>query len=140
MLHTAVTCGAEVLGQLHRRSSDGSGRAVDEDAPTLRAAAFLRHASAMIAPSQTAAASSKVMPAGLCASAPLSRTQTYSAFAPDSDAEDLVADLELADGRADRLDHSGQLHAEDPPLRSAETGEEAREERVGCRGIRSRTG
>ena len=36
----------------------------------------------MIAPSQTAAASSKVMPAGLCASAPASRTQTYSAWAP----------------------------------------------------------
>ena len=80
----------------------------------------------MIAPSQTAAASSKLMPAGLCASGPLSRTQTNSACAPKpADAEDLVADLELRDGCADRLDLSGQLHAEDPPLRSAEAGEEA---------------
>ncbi len=36
----------------------------------------------MLTPSQTAAASSKVMPAGLCATAALSRTQTNSACAP----------------------------------------------------------
>src|SRR6186997_2121413 len=46
-----------------------------------RGSAFCRHASAMQAPSLTAAASSKLRAAGLCASAPLSRTQTYSAFA-----------------------------------------------------------
>ncbi len=38
MLQTAVDVGAEVLGQLHRCSSDGSRRAVDEDAPTLERA------------------------------------------------------------------------------------------------------
>ena len=86
----------------------------------------------MIAPSQTAAASSKVMPAGLCASAPLSRTHTNSAWAPDSDAEDLVADLELADSCADRLDLAGQLAADDLPLRSEETGEEAADEVFGA--------
>jgi hypothetical protein len=37
----------------------------------------------MLAPSQTAEASSKVMAAGLCASAPRSPMQTYSACAPD---------------------------------------------------------
>ena len=50
----------------------------------------------MIAPSQTAAASSKLMLDGLCASAPCSRTQTYSACAPERIAEDLVSDRELA--------------------------------------------
>ena len=40
--------------------------------------------------------------------------------AEPADAEDRVADLELGDGRADRLDLAGQLHAEDPPLRPAE--------------------
>ena len=51
----------------------------------------------MHAPSQTAAASSKVMPAGMCATGALSRTQTNSALAPEAlDAEDAVADLELA--------------------------------------------
>ena len=56
------------------------------------------------------------------------------------DAEDAVADLELGDGGADRLDLAGQLDAEDPPLRPAQTGEEAREERMRVRGIRSPSG
>src|SRR3990172_9560954 len=47
-----------------------------------RRSAVRRHASARLAPSQTAAASSKVMPVGLCASGALSRTQTNSACAP----------------------------------------------------------
>ncbi len=47
-----------------------------------RRPAFRRHASARLAPSQTAAASSKVMPAGLCASGALSCMQTNSACAP----------------------------------------------------------
>ncbi len=46
--------------------------------------------------------------------------------------EDLVADGEFADVRADGFDHSRQLHAEDPLLRSTESGEEPREERVCC--------
>ena len=45
-------------------------------------------------------------------------------------AEDPVADLELRDGGADGCDLSGQLTPEDPPLRPAQTGEEAREERL----------
>ena len=118
-----------------------AGGAVDEDAPPLaEGPPSPGTRSAMLAPSQTAAASSKVMPAGLCASAPLSRTQTYSAFAPSASAEDLVADLELGDGRADCLDHAGELHPEDPLLRSAEAGEDAGEERVRPRGSRSPTG
>ena len=93
----------------------------------------------MLAPSQTAAASSKVMPAGMCASGALSRMQTNSACAPKPvDAEDVVTDLELGDGCADRLDLAGQLDAEDPPLRSAQAGEEAGEERLGAAHSRSR--
>ena len=52
------------------------------------------------------------MPAGLCAIGPLSRMQTNSAWAPNPlHAEDPVADLELVDGCADRLDLTGELHA-----------------------------
>ena len=70
----------------------------------------------MLPPSQTAAASSKVMPAGLCATRrALADADELRVRAEALDAEDLVTDLELADGRADRLDLSRQLHAEDPP-------------------------
>jgi len=48
------------------------------------------------------------------------------------DAKDVLADLELGDGCADYLDLSSQLHAADLPLRSAEAGEEAGDERLGC--------
>ena len=59
------------------------------------------------------------MPAGLCASAPLSRTQhELGVRAGALDAEDLVADRELGDRRADCLDLAGELHAEDPLLRA----------------------
>jgi len=44
--------------------------------------AALRSASPWFMPSQTAAASSNVMPAGMGARKPVSRTQTYSACAP----------------------------------------------------------
>ena len=84
----------------------------------------------MIPPSQTAAASSKLIAAGLCATAALSRAQTYSAWAPGLDAEDLVAGLERRDGRAHGLDHACELAAEDRPLRPQEAGEDAGEERV----------
>ena len=70
----------------------------------------------------------------MCASAALSRTQTNSACAPKPvHAEDVVTDGELCDGRADGFDLSGELHAEDLPLRSAQADEEADEERArGC--------
>src|SRR5262249_2394014 len=45
------------------------------------------------------------------------------------DAEDLVADGELGDGRADRLDRAGELHAEDPLPRPADADEVADAER-----------
>ena len=67
---------------------------------------------AMLAASQTAAVSSKLITDGLPASAPLSRTQTNSG-AETGDAEHLVPDRELADGSADGRDLSGELHAED---------------------------
>ncbi len=85
----------------------------------------------MLAPSQTAAASSKVMPVGMGAIAALSGMQTYSACRAEAlDAEDVVADLELGDGGADGLDLAGELDAEDPVLRPAKAGEEAGEERL----------
>jgi hypothetical protein len=48
------------------------------------------------------------------------------------DCEDVVTDLELGDGCADRVDLSGQLHTEDVPLRSTEAGEEAGDEQIGA--------
>ena len=42
----------------------------------------------------------------------------------------LVADLKVGDGCTDRLDLSGQLHAEDLLLRSAQADEVANEERL----------
>src|SRR5712691_10104122 len=49
----------------------------------LRRSASLRHHSTLSPPSQTAAASSKLMPAGLCAIRALSRMQMNSAYAPN---------------------------------------------------------
>jgi len=85
----------------------------------------------MIAPSHTAAASSKLMSAGLCQRTIFSHADEPRVRAHPH-AEDAVADIELGDGCADCLDLVGELGAEDPPLRSAEAGEEAREERLGC--------
>ena len=48
--------------------------------------------------------------------------------AEPTDAEDMVADRELADGCAHCRDLSGQLAAQDPPLRPAETEEDTDEE------------
>ena len=55
----------------------------------------------------------------------------YSAFAPPLHPEDLVADLELGDGCPDGLDLTCELHPGNPPLRSEEPEEDAREERLG---------
>ena len=77
-----------------------------------REPALRRHASARLAPSQTAAASSKLMPAGMCATGPLSRMHDeLRVRAGARDAEDAVADLELGDRGAGRLDDAGELHA-----------------------------
>ena len=54
---------------------------------------------------------------------------------PAADAEDVVADRELADRSAGCLDLSGQLGAEDPLLRSPHAGEHAPEERVGLANV-----
>ena len=85
----------------------------------------------MTAPSQTAAASSKLMPSGLCASAPALWDADELRVRTPFDAEDLVTDRELAHGPAGCLDHSGELHAGNPSLGSAEPGEYPREERFG---------
>ncbi len=96
-----------------------------------RGSAFRRQAIAMLAPSQTAAASSKLMPAGLCANAALSSTQTNSAWAPKPLTPKTWSPTSNSVTRcAHCLDLSGQLHAENPPLRPAEPGEDAGEERL----------
>ena len=84
----------------------------------------------MHAPSQTAAASSKLIPAGIGASGTRLGCAHVLGVRATLDAEDAVTDVELGDGRADRHDLPGQLHAGDPPLRPGETGEGAREERM----------
>src|SRR5918996_3789450 len=107
----------------------------------LRRSAFLRHVSARIAPSQTAAASSKVMLAGLCASGPLSRMQTNSASAPKAYAmapkpywltPKTRSPTSNSLTAAQLLHLAGQLAAEDLPLRSEQTGGEAGEEILGA--------
>ena len=65
--------GAEVLGELHGRRAERARRAVDDDPPALADASLRSESSACEAPSQTAAASSKLSPAGLSASAARSR-------------------------------------------------------------------
>ena len=80
----------------------------------------MRQDSAMHAPSQIAAASSNVMVAGMCATRrALSTHDELGVRAVRPDAEDAVADRELADLRTDLLDLAGELPAERPPLRSA---------------------
>jgi hypothetical protein len=49
-----------------------------------------------------------------------------------TDAEDAVADRELGDRWANCFDLSGQLAAEDPPVRSEEAGDEAADEILGA--------
>ena len=118
VLQTAVTCAPKCFASCTAAVPQRARRAVDDEprplADVRRLEARERPGSA---PSQTAAASSNVMPAGMCASGPLSRTQTYSACAPlQRHAEHAVADRELRDRRAHRLDLAGELDAEDPLL------------------------
>src|SRR5256885_9683240 len=97
-----------------------------------RRSPFRRQASARLAPSQTAAASSKLMPAGLCANGALSGTQTYSAFAPDPMTPKTSSPTSnWVNGSADPFGLAGQLHAEDLPLRSEQAGEGAGGEELG---------
>ena len=78
-------------------------------------------------PSQTAAASSKLIPSGMCATAPLSRTHTYSACARRSPSTPKTrSPTANSVTAAPTLDLAGELHAEDLPLRPADAREEAR--------------
>ena len=86
----------------------------------------------MIPPSQIAAASSKLIGAGMCARAALSRAQTYSAWAPDlmpktsSPASNLVTAAPTPSTTPESsLPRIGRS-------RPQEAGEDAREERVRC--------
>ena len=135
--------GAEVLGELHGRRAERAGRAVDDDpAPRPDIGLAQRRRAPGTAPSQTAAASSKLMPAGLRASAARSRHADVLGVRAEVArrlAEHLVADLELAHRRADGFDLAGQLDAERSPPRPAEPEDETPQEQVGAaeRGYRS---
>ncbi len=74
--------GAEVLRELHAGGADGAGGAVDDDASSLQRLSLSQACEGDDRSVADRPASSKLMPAGLCASAPCSRTQMYSAFAP----------------------------------------------------------
>ena len=95
--------GAEVLRQLHGGGADGSGGAVDRRCSVPAAVwAFLRHARAMIAPSEAAAASSKLQAGRLVRDDAVLPHADVLRVGAASDPEDLVADLELRDRCADR--------------------------------------
>ena len=137
MLHTAVTCGVEVLRQLHRCSADGSGCAVDEDAASLAKicrpqAAQRRHRSVADRRGPFEARAGRLVRQQATPHADELRVaaETFGEVGPD--AEDVVTDLELADGYADCLDLSRELAAEDPLLRPEKTCEEAPQERLGA--------
>ena len=93
--------------------------------------------SALSPPSQIDAASSKLMPAGMWPIRALSAHADELCIRPEpaADAEDVVADRELADRWANRLDLPGQLGAQDSLLRSTQAGEEPPEERVGSTSV-----
>ncbi len=121
----------EVLRELNRCSADGARSAVDQDAPTL----------AKICPSQAreCAARSVTNCRSLFEGHPgrlvpqrggLRHADKLSVCAEALDAEDLVTDLELRDGGTDCFDLAGQLHAEDPLLRSTKADEGTDEERL----------
>jgi hypothetical protein len=72
----------------------------------------------MHAPSQTAAASSKLMSAGLWAIGELSRLQASSACAPNPPMPKTRSpDGKLGDGIPDGFDLPGELHAQNRPPR-----------------------
>ena len=116
-VETAVTCAPVAFASCTAGRADRAGGAVHEDVLP-RAELRPREARARDARTvATAAASSKLRPAGLCASAPASRTQTYSAFAPVGAPKTSSPTANSVDRRAHRLDHSRELHAEDRLLR-----------------------
>ncbi len=122
--------GAEVLRELHRRRSDRSRRAIDENAATLERAGLPQ---ARERDDRSVADRCRLL-----------ERQTRGhvrerALLPDADelrvrtrphSEDTIAHGELLHGRADCLHLAGELHADDPSLRSEEAGEDAREERL----------
>ena len=80
------------------------------------------------------------MPSGMCASAPPSRTQTYSACAPDRTPKTRSPTANSRTALPDLLHLARQLDAGDLLLRSAQTGDEAADEELGAAqpGVRPR--
>ena len=133
MLHTAVTWAPKCLASCTAGRPDGAGGAVDEHAPPLERAGL---------PQARQRERRTVADRRSLFEAHAGRLVRQRAALPDAgelrvraralDAEDLVADLELGHGRTDRLDLSGELAAEDRPLRPHETGDEAADELLGA--------
>ena len=124
--------GAEVLGELHSRRPDRPGGAVDEDALPFQIAGLSQ--------ARERERRSVADRRGLVEGHARRHVRERAAL-PDADelgvraradAEDAVADLELGDGRADRLDLAGQLQPEDLLLRPEQAGEEAADEDLGA--------
>ena len=132
MLQTAVTCGAQVLGQLHPRRADRSRRAVDQDA---LAGSEVRPRQAGHGEDGAVAHRGRLLErhAGRLGGdrGTLADAQVLG-VRPEPvgvHAEDLVADRELSHGRPDSDHDPGELASEDGPPGSPEPGEEPDEPR-----------
>jgi hypothetical protein len=120
--------GAEVLCQLDGCRSDRSRRAVDEDAAAFRDIGLAEACEGEGCPVEDRGRLFEAHVGRLVRYRPgLSYTQELRVGAGPFDSEDLVSGLELRDSVTDLLDLAGELHAEDPVLRPAQAGDEARD-------------
>ena len=123
----------EVPGELDPRGAHGSRSAVDENPPSLPK---IRRPQAVQSQDRPVADRRRLFEghagrhAGQRGTLPHADELRVCAEVAGIDPEDVVADLELADGCADRFDLTGKLAAERFPLRSEEAGEEAADEGV----------
>ena len=123
---------AEVLRELHACRPDRAGGAVDEDAPPFQVAGLPQ--------AREGEAGTVADRRRFVEGRPRRHVRQRTAL-PHADelgmragthAEHAVADVELGDGRADRLDLAGEFESEDLPLRPVEPGEETRDEDLGA--------
>src|SRR3990172_9793423 len=115
--------GAEVLAELHRGGADRAGGAVDEEPLP---AADVSQSQAVQGEDRAVANGRRLLERDVARHlrqrGPLPDADELGMCAVPTDigAEDAVTDRELADGRADGFNLSGQPLAGDPPLWSAE--------------------
>ena len=118
-LATPVTVAPDGDGELHGVGPDAAGGADDEHGLTRRTWAASTARSAVRPETGMAAACAKVRIVGLWASLS-SRADGVLSEGAARDAEDLVADGEARDVRADRDDGAGDVSTGDAVLRPAE--------------------